>query len=75
VRESISQQLGGAAGIYKIPFLTFTIRLVNTSRVLFTEIRASMTRAMGPSMAVFIGKIFVRLSFFRKTILYEIFIL
>jgi len=45
VRASVNR-LGGAAGINKIPFLAFTVHSVNISRVHFTELRTSMTRAI-----------------------------
>ena len=39
-------RLGGAAGIYKIPILAFTVQSVNIWRAQFTELRTSLTSAM-----------------------------
>jgi hypothetical protein len=45
-------RLGGAAGMYKIPFLIFTVQSMRISRAHFTELRASLTLAI--SMTVFV---------------------
>jgi len=42
VRESISQQLGDVAGMYKFSFLSFTAESIAISRAHSTELRASL---------------------------------
>jgi len=45
VRASVNR-MADVAGLYKIPFLTFTVQSVNMLRTHSSELRASITRAM-----------------------------
>jgi len=64
VKASVNM-LEDAAGIYKIPLLTFPVQSVRISKPYYTELRALLTRPLWPSTLILFCKLFLNLSFWN----------